>query len=225
MDRYINTLLWRTIKSRGIFKGSYRKGTSGQVHHRVGARLSWYRRRTWPGGSVFTIRRWRRSLSRIDIQSHGLMTFSMTSRGANISVRLTWSLVITKYQSNPPMCGRLPSNLRRAFLNGLSFLLSWWMPPQPSWGGWKTYFDPSPTHSWWYIWMTFWSSAIVVKSTSTIFDGSSKLCDNTSCVPILRNAILVCPRFNIWGMSLLSGVRMWTQPRYKSFEIGQHQPI
>ena len=37
-DRYIDTLLWRTMRSRGRFRSCCRRVTSDQVHHPVGAR-------------------------------------------------------------------------------------------------------------------------------------------------------------------------------------------
>jgi hypothetical protein len=55
MDRSIDALFWRTMRSRGRFRSCCRKGTSGQAHHPVGARLYWYRRRMGPGDSVLTI--------------------------------------------------------------------------------------------------------------------------------------------------------------------------
>ena len=55
-------------------------------------------------------------------------------KGGNISTRSTWSLNITRYQSNPLMCGRLPTKPRRAFSNGWLCLSSWRMFLQPSWG-------------------------------------------------------------------------------------------
>lgn len=90
-------------------------GSSGQVHQLVGSRYYWYRRRIELGGSVLTIGHWIRLLSRIGIQSTIFMTFWTSSRGPNISARLTWSPVITRYQSNPTMCGILPLNPRGTF--------------------------------------------------------------------------------------------------------------
>ena len=86
------------------------------------------------------------SLSRIGTRSHGLMTFWTNSKGQNISTRLTWSLGINRYQSNPLMCGGLPSKPRRAFSNGWSCLSGWKILPQHSWGRWTTSCAHSPTH-------------------------------------------------------------------------------
>ena len=108
MDRSIDARFGRTMRSRGIFKSCCRKGTSGQAHQPVGARLCWYKRRTRPGDSVLTIGHWTRSLFVIGTQSHRLVTFWTSSRGPNISKILTWSLIITWCLSNPSMCGILP---------------------------------------------------------------------------------------------------------------------
>lgn len=133
MDQFIGAPFWRTMKSRGRFKSCCRKVTFDQVHRPVEARSCWCKRRMGLGDSVFTIRHWTRSLYGIGTQSHGLMTFWTNWWGQNISARSIWSQDITKYQSNPPMCGRLPSKTRRAFSNGWLCLSSWQMIPQPSW--------------------------------------------------------------------------------------------
>ena len=134
MDRSIDALFWRMMKSRGRFRSCCRKVTFVQVHRPVGARSCWYRRRMGLGDSVLVIGRWTRSLSEIGTRSHGLMAFWTNSKVQNISARSTWSLGITRYQLNPLMCGILPSNPRKAFSNGWSCLSSWRMLPQPSWG-------------------------------------------------------------------------------------------
>ncbi len=46
-------------------------------------------------------------------------------QGTKYFARLTWNQVITRCLSNPLMCGRLPSNPRRAFLNGWSCRSGW----------------------------------------------------------------------------------------------------
>ena len=74
MDRSIDALFWRMMKSRGKFRSCYRRVTSDQVHLPVGARSCWYRRRMGLGDSVLTIGRWTRSLSGIGTRSHRLMT-------------------------------------------------------------------------------------------------------------------------------------------------------
>jgi len=56
MDQSVDTLFWRTMRSRGRFRNYCRKGTSGQVHHPMGARLYWYRRTMGLEDSVLTIR-------------------------------------------------------------------------------------------------------------------------------------------------------------------------
>ena len=122
------------------------KVTFSWVHRPVWARLCYYRRRMGLGDSVLAIGHWTRSLSGIGTWSHGLMTFWTNLRGENISARSTWSQNITRYQLNPPMCGRLPSKPRRAFLNGWLCILGWWMLLQPSWGWWMTSCSHSPTH-------------------------------------------------------------------------------
>ena len=184
MDQSIGAPFCRTAKSRGRFRSCYRKVASDWVHCPVRAPSCWYRRRMGLVDFVLTIGRWTRSMSRIGTQSHRFVTFWTRSRGPNISAILTWSLVITRYRSNPLTCGRMPSNPRRAFSNGWSCLSGWGMPLQSSWGWWTTSCNPSPTHLRYYIWVKSWSSTIVGKSTSTIFHRSSKCCDNTNCVPI-----------------------------------------
>ena len=54
MDRSIDALFWRNMRSRGRFKSCWRKGTSGKNHHFVGAILYWYRRRMGLGDSILT---------------------------------------------------------------------------------------------------------------------------------------------------------------------------
>jgi len=153
MDQSIGAPFWRMMKSRGKFRSYCRKVTFGWVHRPMGARSCCYKRRMGLGDFVLTIGHWTRSLSRIGIRSDGLMTFWNNSRRETFSARTTWSSDITRYQSNPLMCGRLPSNSRRAFSNGWLCLSSWrmflqpsWMFLQPSWGWWMTYCGHSPTH-------------------------------------------------------------------------------
>ena len=146
MDQYIGAMFCRMMKSGGRFRSYYRKVTSGQVHHPVGAQSCSYRRTMGLGDFVLIIGRWTRSLSGIGNRSHGLMTFWTNSKVQNILARLTWILGITRYQSNPLMCGRLPSKPKRAFSNGSSCLLDWQIIPQPSWGWWTTSCVHSLTH-------------------------------------------------------------------------------
>ena len=89
MDRSIDALFWRMMKSRGKFRSCCRRVTSGQVHHPVGARSCWYRKMMGLGDSVLTIGWWTRSLSRIGTQSHKLMTSWTTLKGQNILAILT----------------------------------------------------------------------------------------------------------------------------------------
>ena len=143
-----STLFWRTMKLRGRFKNRCRKGTLGQVHHPMEARLCWYKINMSPRDSVLTIGRWIRTLYGIGIQSHRFMTFWTSSKGPNISAILNWSLGITSYQLNPLMCGSLLSNVRRDFLNNWPCHSGWWMPPQPSCCWWTTSCSHLPTCSW-----------------------------------------------------------------------------
>lgn len=74
MDQSNDALFQRRRKSRGRFKSCCRTVTSIWVHHPVGARSCWYRRRMGLGDSVLTIEHWTRSMFIIGTQSHGLMT-------------------------------------------------------------------------------------------------------------------------------------------------------
>ena len=95
------------MKSRGRFRSFCRNITSSQVRRPMGARSFWCIIRMGPGDSILNISHWTRSLSRIGTWSHGLMTLWTNSKGKNIWARSTWSLGITRYQSNPLMCGIL----------------------------------------------------------------------------------------------------------------------